>query len=987
MILITQKTIMRKFFFLVLQLLFCLSISTYAQTKPNRIEQSISMRVVTPLASKSNLIPVKKISGEIKDGRSYANKIIIGKGSTGDDTLAKSPHKLTGKVPGTPPSFVFDTFERDRQGPIDPSLAVGPKHMVGVYNTAWRVFDKSGNALTDAMSPEELFSPNSCCDLTISYDNAADRWVMSILFSGDGHVEVAVSQGPDPINDAWSVYSFQNIQDYQKLSVWSDGYYMTANANNGPSLGTSDSIFILDREAMLAGEDTATLISFPLPGISTTNFYSPQAFNVSSSNLPAPGNTPIVYLQDDAWRGVTEDHLKIWIANVNFSNPDSSTISEPTELVTTDFISVFDGGSFDNLTQPNDGIDIDAIQSAIMNQAQFRKFPTHNSAVFNFVVDTEGGTEEVAGIRWFELRQSGDGQPWTIFQEGTYTSPDGKHAWNGSMIMDGDGNIALGYTGMGGTTNTVLSSYYAGRFANDPAGTMTIDETLIATGGGNVTGSPRYGDYSKIDIDPLTDTRFWFVNDYVNAGGKRAAVAGVFQLKSDLTSDVAPVAVNIPPLGLYSATETITTTIYNLGTTDVSNFEVSYSINGDTPVTETFTGTIMPNQSADFSFAQTVDLSTENQNFEIKISTDLTSDERAENDTYSISTQSLFPNEIGIEKIISPESGQNLGNEEVTLRIYNFGGVEQSNFDVSYTLDGGVPITETVAGPLPSRESLDYTFTQAANLSGEQRYTIEGSTLLTNDSVASNNTFSKEVDNLSCNNLTNDTPVTISAPNTSTTITSEIESTLDEPISQLLVQFTIEHAFTSDLIIKLIAPDNTEVSLSSSRGEDTDNFTNTTFLDIASVPISDGRGPFTGSFRPETPLSDLAGKSTLGTWTLSVEDSFGLDGGQLVGWSLSFCSLRTLSVEENLDPDNDLKIIYRDNNQFDIKFESDTVHDQLEMDIFNLSGQRLLHHKLDKENEIGYYYNLDMSHASSGIYLVRIKDKENRSKFKRLVVN
>ena len=45
-----------------------------------------------------------------------------------------------------------------------------------------------------------------------------------------------------------------------------------------------------------------------------------------------------------------------------------------------------------------------------MNQAQFRKFPTHNSAVFNFVVDVDGTSSELAGVRWYELRQDGDGR-------------------------------------------------------------------------------------------------------------------------------------------------------------------------------------------------------------------------------------------------------------------------------------------------------------------------------------------------------------------------------------------------------------------------------------------------------------------------------------------------------------------------------------------------------------------------------------------------
>ena len=166
--------------------------------------------------------------------------------------------------------------------------------------------------------------------------------------------------------------------------------------------------------------------------------------DIVDDNHPAPGNATLVYLQDDAFNGISFDHIKYWTVNVDWDNPSNSSISNPTILETTPFISVLDGGSFSNLTQPN-GVDIDAVAFTIMNQAQFRKFPTHNSAIFNFVVNAAIGGE-LAAIRWYELRQTADGEPWEIYQEGTYTAPDGRHAFMGSMSMDLQGNIGMGYS-------------------------------------------------------------------------------------------------------------------------------------------------------------------------------------------------------------------------------------------------------------------------------------------------------------------------------------------------------------------------------------------------------------------------------------------------------------------------------------------------------------------------------------------------------------
>ena len=121
--------------------------------------------------------------------------------------------------------------------------------------------------------------------------------------------------------------------------------------------------------------------------MSTSGFSSAQIFDIVDNNHPSAGNATLVYLQDDSWAGVNYDHLKIWSVNIDWENPSNSSISNPLELPTTPFNSVFDGGSFNNLEQPS-GPDIDAMQAMIMNQAQYRKFDNYNSAIFNFVVNT-----------------------------------------------------------------------------------------------------------------------------------------------------------------------------------------------------------------------------------------------------------------------------------------------------------------------------------------------------------------------------------------------------------------------------------------------------------------------------------------------------------------------------------------------------------------------------------------------------------------------
>ncbi|MBQ4802099.1 T9SS type A sorting domain-containing protein [Aquimarina sp. MMG015] len=492
-----------------------------------------SVEYVSSIASRPNdLIAPDNSVREAKDKRSLGNQITSGKDpQTENDYFFRNKNKMEQSVQRAPASLVFDTYSSNSQ-PTDPSIAVGPNHVFVVYNTGFMIYDKSGNQLVGQTSPNPaIFPSGGCCDLTASYDNAADRWVLSFLGSG---AQVAVSDGPNPVTSGWFVYNISGIQDYQKLSVWSDGYYITENT------GGTNKLWALERDAMLAGDPNAQILGFNLPGIVTSGFFSPQALNVTNGNLPAPGGATILYLQDNAWNGVSVDHIKVWTADVDWNNPNNSTVSNPQEIVTTPFISVFDGGSFVNLSQPGGGTSIDALQATIMNQAQFRKFATHNSAVFNFVVDADASSGELAAIRWYEFRQSGDNQPWSLYQEGTYTAPDGRHAWHASLAMDGQGNIGMGYTSMSGPTtpSTVrVSSYFTGRLSSDPLGTMTTAEELIANGSGNIPGT-RYGDYSKIDVDPSDDSSFWFINEYVN--GSRTGVVGKFQIEAGVPDTQAP---------------------------------------------------------------------------------------------------------------------------------------------------------------------------------------------------------------------------------------------------------------------------------------------------------------------------------------------------------------------------------------------------------------------------------------------------------------
>ena len=942
--------------------------------KPSKVEYVASISSRMDNLARPNLQQQK----EMLDGRSSKYDVVIGKGSEGDDPLAKYSDDLRHRSPNRTPELVFETGSSNSQ-PTDPAGAVGPNHYISVINTAFQIFDKSGNSLTDGLvSPNPtIFSSGGCCDLTASYDNAADRWILSFLGGG---VQVAVSDGPDPVNDSWTVYSYTAVSDYQKLSVWRDGYYMTENT------GSANKLHVFERAAMLDAASAGTdpqILSFSLPGLVTSGFHSPQVLNITDANFPASGGATVMYMQDDAWSGVTTDHVKLWNVDIDWESPNDSEVSSAVELTTTPFVSVFDGGSFSNLPQPDGGATIDALQATIMNQAQFRKFSNYNSALFNFVVDVDGSSTKQAGIRWYELRQTVDGEPWEIFQEGTYTAPDNRHAWNASLIMDVKGNIGMGYSGMSSANSTDsqvrVGSYYTGRFSQDPINVMTLEEGVIVEGDANIPGT-RYGDYSKIDLDPDNDKKFWFINEVMSGGRKN--IAGVFQIASNYINDLAIISIDTPISGVLSNNELVTIAIQNLGESDASGFEVSYQIDNNIEVIETYSETITSGSTAPYTFVTAADLSIEGETYTITSSSLLSGDEDPGNDSVTQEVTFIFTNDIGVTAITSPTDGEALANEPIVITIENFGTSSQSNFEVVYSINGAPSIIESIEGPLDAGQTMDYTFAALGNFSMDGNYTIVAQTLLESDSDASNNTSQIDVLNSSCYTRINDTNYTI-GPDIGVT-TSVINMDQNAVITDVNLTLNVEHTWIADLEVKLIAPDGvTEIILFEDVGSNGDNFTNTVLDDDASTDVSNGESPFTGSYSPTGSLNDLNGLMSAGDWTLHINDDANQDGGNLIDWSIQICTELALSVS-NDELEGEFKILNKGNNQFEVSLTNTNSHEDLNLDIYNMVGQRLLWKTL--KNTSGFYsHSLDMSYASKGIYLIRLGHNKS-STVKKIVV-
>jgi len=130
-----------------------------------------------------------------------------------------------------------------------------------------------------------------------------------------------------------------------------------------------------------------------------------------------------------------------------------------------------------------------------------------------------------------------------------------------------------------------------------------------------------------------------------------------------------------------------------------------------------------------------------------------------------------------------------------------------------------------------------------------------------------------------------DTPVSI-PDNNPTGATSTINVGQAATVQDVNVTLNITHTYDNDLTLSLITPTSTSITLSSHHGGSANNFTSTVFDDEAATPISSGAAPFTGSFRPDSPLSAADGISSAGNWRLKVVDDAGQDVGTIDTWNI-----------------------------------------------------------------------------------------------------
>ena len=417
--------------------------------------------------------------------------------------------------------------------PVDPSFAVappdttgdvGPNHYVQWVNLRYSIYTLTRAAVTNEITgftPVPGFPKNGNLvwqgfggrcesdndgDPIVQYDQLADRWILTqFAVSATPFTQcVAVSTGPDPTG-TYHRYSFSysnDFNDYPKMGVWPDAYYITYNMFRNGRTFRGNRVCAFERDKMLIGATARQLCAQ-----TSTSHHSLEPADLEGTTLPPAGSRNFLL-------SITSTTLNFWRFAVNWTT-GTGTLTGPTAIAgVTPFSRACGGGTC--IPQPGTSQQLDSLADRLMYRLSYRNLVTREALVINHSVATGG----VSAIRWYELAnatgQTMNSATPVVRQQGTF-SPTSHYRWMGSAAIDKTGGIAVGYNIS--STSIKPSIRYAYRGPLDPLGTMG-NETEILLGPGVQTPSlSRWGDYSTISVDPVDGCTMVFTSQYQPANG------------------------------------------------------------------------------------------------------------------------------------------------------------------------------------------------------------------------------------------------------------------------------------------------------------------------------------------------------------------------------------------------------------------------------------------------------------------------------------
>ncbi|MFH0946384.1 MAG: hypothetical protein V2A76_14395 [Planctomycetota bacterium] len=411
--------------------------------------------------------------------------------------------------------------------PPDPSLAVGPNHIVSTTNQQIAWFTKDGTMqfsqpLGSPGNPgflEDVGAGNFTFDPKCLYDELEGRFLVLALevYTSTAYITFAVSDDSDP-NGIWYKYRTD-----AKTSIGGSDYWV-----DYPGLGF---------------DDEAYYVTGNLFGMSSG--WGGVKYRIFDKT-PVLSGAPVVYadLRDGNSASVQVAHMHSTpVAPFFVSVKDSNeiriqAITSPTTAPTLHTTDVVVPGFAQPPGAPNlGGSTISTVDHRIMT-ADFR----NQFLLAGHAISADGRAQ----ARWYEFwpgtwPNSGSV---TMVQNGNIDLGAGIYTFFPAIARNAAGNTAICFARS--SSSEYASIWYTHRETSDASGTMRTAREL--KGGEGSYSSGRWGDYFDIAVDPTNNTTFWGIGEYASAGGAWRTWIGVLGI---VDGQVTQIGAGSPGSGGY----------------------------------------------------------------------------------------------------------------------------------------------------------------------------------------------------------------------------------------------------------------------------------------------------------------------------------------------------------------------------------------------------------------------------------------------------
>jgi hypothetical protein len=383
--------------------------------------------------------------------------------------------------------------------PPDPTLGVGPNHVVITVNSSLAFFDKNTGASQFQQTFETFFNgvhqSTFIFDPKVFYDRIHNRWFVIVLEKSDSPrrsaLLVAISDDNNP-HGTWYRYRIDVRETINSVDSWFDypawGYNKDAVVTSGNMFGWT------------SGYQAMKIVAFnkaQMMNNQTVNFWWWTRTNLGHSAQ---------FAESANW-----SVARVYGANLANTSGQLRMLSIggiPSGPVLHNFVMTVPSWVEPSVNAPSpSGRTLDALGGRVMNAAL-----RGTNFVTTHTVAASGDNRN--RVRWYMVNMSSwptSGTP-VLLQSGNILGGTGQHHFMGAVTMNKYNDMAAVFTRS--SSSIVADIMATARRSTDAAGTMGALRLLESSAGSTYgsSGFNRWGDYSMVTVDPSDEAAFWCVH-------------------------------------------------------------------------------------------------------------------------------------------------------------------------------------------------------------------------------------------------------------------------------------------------------------------------------------------------------------------------------------------------------------------------------------------------------------------------------------------